>query len=140
VGKDKILKCPKYYAAMLYFCSMYLPELLLLHWQVLLFILLCVDSFLFSFFYFLYFFSRLAFYKTKPKTNSQTHAVSVIVCAATRLPTWQIICQGILIQDYKSTHEVIVVNDNSFDESKYLLEELKKRIQTNAGGGTYAGS
>ncbi|HSN62267.1 MAG TPA: glycosyltransferase, partial [Ferruginibacter sp.] len=36
---------------------------------------------------------------------------------------------GVLVQNYKTTHEVIVVNDNSFDESKYILEELKKEFR-----------
>lgn len=33
---------------------------------------------------------------------------------------------GILIQEYRTSHEVIVVNDNSFDDSKYVLEEFQK--------------
>ena len=33
---------------------------------------------------------------------------------------------GALVQQYNTTHEVIVVNDNSFDETKYLLEEYRK--------------
>ncbi len=33
---------------------------------------------------------------------------------------------GVLIQQYRTTHEVIVVNDNSFDESKYVLEEYQR--------------
>ncbi|WP_348250741.1 glycosyltransferase, partial [Salmonella enterica] len=32
---------------------------------------------------------------------------------------------GILVQEYNTAHEVIVVNDNSTDESKYILDELK---------------
>lgn len=36
---------------------------------------------------------------------------------------------GVLVQHYKTTHEVIVVNDNSYDESKYLLEELQKSFR-----------
>ena len=75
MGKDKILKVHKKLLQQrcCIFAGMYLPKLLLLHWQVLLFILLCVAAFI-QLFYFLYFFSRLAFYKTKPKTNTQTHA------------------------------------------------------------------
>ena len=34
-----------------------------------------------------------------------------------------------MVQEYNTTHEVIVVNDNSFDESKYLLEEFKKQFR-----------
>ncbi len=102
-----------------------LPKLLLLHWQLLLFICLCVAAFI-QLFYFLFFFSRLAFYAVKPKNVSQTHAVSVIVCARDEAANLANNLPGVLIQDYKTTHEVIVVNDNSFDESKYILEQLKK--------------
>ena len=31
-----------------------------------------------------------------------------------------------MIQQYRTTHEIIVVNDNSFDESKYILEEYQR--------------
>ncbi len=105
-----------------------LPKLLLQHWQLLLFILLCVAAFI-QLFYFLFFFSRLAFYSVKPKNISQTHAVSVIVCARDEAANLAHNLPGVLIQDYKTTHEVIVVNDNSFDESKYVLEQLKKEYK-----------
>ena len=105
-----------------------LPNLLLLHWQLLLFILLCVAAFI-QLFYFLFFFSRLAFYSVKPKTILQTHAVSVIVCARDEAANLANNLPGVLIQDYKTTHEVIVVNDNSFDESKYILEQLKREYK-----------
>jgi glycosyltransferase involved in cell wall biosynthesis len=36
---------------------------------------------------------------------------------------------GALVQKYKTTHEVIVVNDNSFDESKYILEEYQRTFK-----------
>jgi glycosyltransferase involved in cell wall biosynthesis len=36
---------------------------------------------------------------------------------------------GVLVQKYPTTHEVIVVNDNSVDDSKYILEELKKTFR-----------
>ena len=112
----------------LIFVDMYLPKLVLLHWPVLLFALLCAATFI-QLFYFLFFFSRLAFYRANAKTNSQTHAVSVIVCARDEAANLADNLPGILIQDYKTTHEVIVVNDNSFDESKYLLEGLKKEFK-----------
>ncbi|RYH14383.1 glycosyltransferase [archaeon] len=107
---------------------MYLPKLLMLHWQLVLFTLLCLTV-LVQLFYYLFFFSRLAFYRTPKKDSSQTHAVSVIVCARDEAENLSKNLPGILVQDYKSTHEVIVVNDNSFDESKYLLEQLKKEFK-----------
>ena len=98
------------------------------NWRLLIFIAFATTAFL-QIFYYLFFFSRLAFHKQKKIETSQTHPVSVVICArdeagnlATNLP-------GVLVQDYKTTHEVIVVNDNSYDDSKYLLEELKRTFK-----------
>ena len=103
-------------------------EKVLLHWPLMLFIFFCLLVFI-RLFYFSFFFARLAFYKEKPKTNSRTHAVSVIICARDEAANLAKNLPGSLVQDYDSTHEVIVVNDNSFDESKYLLEEIKKEFR-----------
>ena len=105
-----------------------LPKLFLQHWHQALFISLCSVVFI-QLFYYLFFFSRLAFYKTKLKSKFQTHAVSTIVCARDEAKNLAVNLPGILVQDYKTTHEVIVVNDNSFDESKYILEALKKQFK-----------
>ena len=59
---------------------MYLPKLAEEHWQLLLFISLCAIV-LFQFFYYFYFYLRIGWHKEKPRDSSQTHAVSVIVCA-----------------------------------------------------------
>ncbi len=107
---------------------MYLPKLLLLHWQLLLFILLSLSAFI-QVFYNLFFFCRLAFYKATPKTSSQTHPVSVIICARDEAANLVQNLPGSLVQQYKTTHEVIVVNDNSYDESKYILEEFKRSFK-----------
>jgi cellulose synthase/poly-beta-1,6-N-acetylglucosamine synthase-like glycosyltransferase len=101
---------------------------LIAHWPLALFIFFCFLVFV-RLFYFSFFFARLAFYKTKPKSNSRTHAVSVIICARDEAANLAKNLPGALVQDYTSTHEVIVVNDNSFDESKYLLEEIKKEFK-----------
>jgi glycosyltransferase involved in cell wall biosynthesis len=77
-------------------------------------------------FYYLYFFLRLAVFKNKPRSSSQTHPVSVIICARDEAANLAKNLPGALLQEYRTTHEVIVVNDNSFDETKYLLEELHK--------------
>ncbi|MBC7867801.1 MAG: glycosyltransferase [Gloeobacteraceae cyanobacterium ES-bin-316] len=105
-----------------------LPKLFVLHWQLMLFIFLCIVAFLQLFFY-LFFFSRLAFYQPTTKTSSQTHAVSAIICARDEAENLARNLPGVLVQNYKTTHEVIVVNDNSYDESKYILEELKKEFR-----------
>jgi glycosyltransferase involved in cell wall biosynthesis len=97
----------------------------LLHWQnliILAFIFItCIQVF-----YYLFFFSRLAFHSVKPKQISQTHPVSVIICARDEAANIAKNLPGVLIQQYRTTHEVIVVNDNSFDDGKYVLEEYQK--------------
>ena len=95
------------------------------HWPLILFILFCTAGFI-QIFYFLFFFIRLAFYKDKAADSSRTNPVSVIVCARDEAGNLASYLPGILVQDYPTTHEVIVVNDNSYDDSKYVLEELQK--------------
>ncbi len=104
---------------------MHLPEFLLHQWQLIIFITFCTITFI-QLFYYLFFFSRLTFYKEKIKTYSRSNAVSVIICARDEAENLVKNLPGSLVQEYKTTHEVIVVNDNSFDESKYILEEYKK--------------
>ncbi|HEX8460036.1 MAG TPA: glycosyltransferase, partial [Segetibacter sp.] len=60
---------------------------------------------------------------------SQTHPVSVIICARDEAANLAKNLPGALVQKYKTTHEVILVNDNSFDESKYILEEYRKTFK-----------
>lgn len=80
-------------------------------------------------YYYLYFFSRIAFFKQKPKDTQQTHPVSVIICARDEAENLSRNLPGCLVQSYPTTHEIIVVNDNSYDETKYLLEELRKQFK-----------
>lgn len=103
-----------------YFCPMNFTP----YWQTLFYIFCFIT--LVQVFYYLYFFLRLAMYKPKPKTTSQTHPVSVIVCARDEAANLVKNLPGVLIQQYRTTHEVIVVDDNSFDDTKYLLEEFQK--------------
>jgi glycosyltransferase involved in cell wall biosynthesis len=81
-------------------------------------------------FYYLYFFSRLAFYKSKTKNQTQQHPVSVIICARDEDENLARNLPGVLVQAYPSTYEVVVVNDNSVDDSKYILQELKKTFKS----------
>ena len=95
-----------------------------------LFYVFCLIT-LIQLFYYLYFFMRLAVYKPKPRSVSQTHPVSVIICARDEAANLAKNLPGALVHNIVSTHEVIVVDDNSFDDSKYLLEEKKtyKQLQ-----------
>jgi cellulose synthase/poly-beta-1,6-N-acetylglucosamine synthase-like glycosyltransferase len=80
-------------------------------------------------FYYLYFFRRVAVYKTIEKEKSQQHPVSVIICARDEDENIARNLPGILVQTYPTTHEVIVVNDNSVDDTKYILAELQKTFK-----------
>jgi cellulose synthase/poly-beta-1,6-N-acetylglucosamine synthase-like glycosyltransferase len=80
-------------------------------------------------FYYLYFFRRVAFYKQEEKEQTQEHPVSVIICARDEDENIARNLPGILVQEYQSTHEVIVVNDNSIDDTKYILAELQKTFK-----------
>jgi len=93
-----------------------------------LFIAFCIVT-LIQLYYYLNFFIRLAFYKQTEKTASITHPVSVIVCARDEANNLETNLPEVLMQDYPYTHEVIVVNDNSHDDTKYFLEELQKAFK-----------
>ena len=80
-------------------------------------------------FYHWWFFRRIAFYRPKKKQQSQTHPVSVIVCARDEAANLVKNLPGVLVQTYPTTHEVIVVNDNSVDESKYVIAEFQKSFK-----------
>ena len=97
-------------------------------WWQLLFLAFCSIT-LIQLFYYLFFFIRLAFYKAKQKAVTQTHPVSVIICARDEAANLVKNLPGSLVQKYNTTHEVIVVNDNSFDDTKYLLEKFKKEFK-----------
>lgn len=97
-------------------------------WKLTLFILFCVVCGI-QLFYYLYFFRRLAIYKPPVKKSSQEYPVSVIVCARDEAENIVKNLPGILVQKYRTTHEVIVVNDNSTDETKFLLDEFRKSFK-----------
>jgi glycosyltransferase involved in cell wall biosynthesis len=80
-------------------------------------------------FYYLWFFSRLAFYHPKEKDITRENAVSIIVCARDEAENLANNLPGVLVQTYRSTHEVVIVNDNSQDETRYLLEGLHKQFR-----------
>ena len=75
-------------------------------------------------------FSRIAFFRTHPKKQSQQHPVSVVICARDEDENLARNLPGVLVQSYPSTSEVVVVNDNSVDDSKYILQELKKTFKS----------
>jgi len=80
-------------------------------------------------FYYLFFFLRLSVYKKKTKQIHVEHPISVVICARDEAPNLANNLPGVLVQQYSTTHEVVLVNDNSEDETKYLIEEFKKSFK-----------
>ena len=97
-------------------------------WREIVFICFCIVA-LVQLFYYACFFQRLAFFKTSLKTKSQQHPVSVIICARDEAGNLANNLPGSLVQTYPSTHEVIVVNHHSQDDTRYLLDEFKKTFK-----------
>jgi glycosyltransferase involved in cell wall biosynthesis len=81
-------------------------------------------------FYYSWFFSRVAFYKQKEKDQSRQHPVSVVICARDEDENLARNLPGVLVQNYSSSNEIIVVNDNSVDDSRYILQELRKTFKS----------
>ena len=79
--------------------------------------------------YYLFLFSRFIFYKKPLKKASQQYPVSVVICARDEAKNLAKNLPGVLVQDYPTTHEIIVVNDNSTDESKYVLEGFQQHFK-----------
>lgn len=79
--------------------------------------------------YYLYFFRRLGWLPRRERMQSQQHPVSVVICARDEAANLTKNLPGVLLQQYSTTHEVVVVNDNSADESRYLLAELQKTFR-----------
>lgn len=101
---------------------------MIIHWGQILFYSFCLITFV-QLFYYLFFFLRLAIYKVNRVTTSQTQPVTVVICARDEAANLVKNLPGALVQKYRTTHEVIVVEDNSFDESKYILEEYRKKFK-----------
>ena len=80
-------------------------------------------------FYYLFFFLRLAIYKKPKKAVNVEHPISVVICARDEAENLANFLPGVLVQQYSTTHEIVLVNDNSEDESRYLLEEFRKSFK-----------
>ncbi|WP_447641298.1 MULTISPECIES: glycosyltransferase [Chitinophagaceae] len=53
----------------------------------------------------------------------------MVVCARDEAGKLVHTLPGILVQNYRTTHEVVLVNDNSTDDTKYLLEEFQHHFK-----------
>lgn len=83
-------------------------------------------------FYYLFFFARLAFYKKTEQLNYEPEMpVSIVVCAMNEEANLKKNLSLLLEQKYFKNNfpyfEVVVVNDNSEDDSFYLLNQMQKQ-------------
>lgn len=87
---------------------------------------LFIISFAIQFLFFGLIFSRLAFYKDKKSLSTELRPVSVVICAKNEHYNLRNNLISILEQDYPD-FEVVVVNDCSDDDSKYLLRDYSQK-------------
>lgn len=80
-------------------------------------------------FFYLRYFRLLAFYKPKEHDSSRQQPVSVVICARDEADEIEANMPGVLAQSYRSSYEIVVVNDNSRDDTKYLLDGLYKSFK-----------
>lgn len=101
---------------------------LYVNWSLIVFIAFCLITFI-QLLYHWIFFQRVSFFQPPHKEKSQQHPVTMIICARDEAANLAKNLPGVLVQTYPTTHEVIVVNHNSQDETRYLLEEFKKTFK-----------
>src|SRR5688500_20116111 len=77
-------------------------------------------------FYYLYFFRRVAYFKPKEQEHSQQHPVLVIICARDEDENMARNLPGILVREYATTPEVLVVNANYAVHEEYILGGLRE--------------
>lgn len=81
-------------------------------------------------FFYLFFFTRVAFHKDKaggaalPEDAGETLPVSVIICARDESRNLSERLPSVLEQRYPINHEVLVINDNSYDDTKFVLDRF----------------
>jgi len=92
-------------------------------WWLILFCAFCFVAFVQLLYYWILF-RRVAWYQPPAREKTQQHPVSIIICARDEAGNLTRNLPGVLVQTYSSTHEVIVVNHNSQDETRFLLEEF----------------
>ena len=79
-------------------------------------------------FYYLFFFSRITFFKANRSSNPSSEPVSVVICAKNEAANLRKNLPLILSQQYPD-FEVVVVNDRSEDESLEVLNDLCTQFQ-----------
>ncbi|MFN6086189.1 MAG: glycosyltransferase, partial [Fluviicola sp.] len=71
------------------------------------------------------FFGRLAFRKIRPQ-KTEFPPVSIVICARNEADNLYEKLPKILLQNYPAPFEVIVVNNQSVDDSKHLLYAMQR--------------
>lgn len=90
-------------------------------------ILYCFLSFLFiNIFYHVFFFQRLIFFKSPKKELQKQLPVSVIVCAKNEAQNLKELIPLLVSQNYRE-FEIIIINDNSTDNSIKIIESFQKK-------------
>ncbi|MGC4235393.1 MAG: glycosyltransferase [Niabella sp.] len=77
-------------------------------------------------FYYLYFFARLAFYKPQNSVSADQSSLSIIVCARNEEKNLEENVPVLLEQEYEAPHELLVVNDNSEDNTKMIMQWMAR--------------
>jgi cellulose synthase/poly-beta-1,6-N-acetylglucosamine synthase-like glycosyltransferase len=77
-------------------------------------------------FYYIYFFCRLANYDSSPVASENLPPVSIVICAHDEMNGLRKNLPSILEQKYPH-YEVIVVNDNSEDDTEMILMQLQAK-------------
>jgi len=85
-----------------------------------------IASFLMQIFYYIYFFRRLAFYRSNDAITGSGEPLTVIICARNEAGNLEKNLPAILEQDYQD-FEVVVVNDSSEDNTEEVLDRLKEK-------------
>ena len=80
-------------------------------------------------FYYLFFFRRLAYFRPDSGTVRQQQPVSIIICAKNEAARLEANLPKVLQQNYIGAYEVIVVNHNSSDHTRQVLEEFSKTFK-----------
>jgi glycosyltransferase involved in cell wall biosynthesis len=75
-------------------------------------------------FYYLFFFLRLGIYKNK-FVDDNTKGISLIICAQNESRNIAENIQSWCTQKYNGSYEVIIVDDNSDDDSDFLYNDIK---------------
>ena len=80
-------------------------------------------------FYYLYFFARLAFYKQPATENREQTPLSILVCAKNEEKNLLRNVPLLLQQEYEGEREVLIINDDSEDDTKILMQWMARDHQ-----------